>query len=445
MIIILFHKNLGITPEKAREILGENNELQDNDTDEEKIKSNVFKITPVKELIGGESGRWFGNYTPEHNNALDKTAVYDVNISGLDFYNEESLLTVSDASEINEFNLSKDISTIVEDPDYTNDGKFSYNENNNNIILLNENKKCIDETNIDVFMDQQYNILKEGVKKIVMNKSRIAVDNKKSKISNNKFSENSKSKLLVLKSDMNDIKENLQVMKFNIMTEKKNFDYDFINLVEKIQRLSLNYDNINEIKENYKKEYKERRRLTRELQNLKGNIRVCCRVRPDVDKTIEIQNFAKLKIQHSFSYSKQKEFTYEFDRIFSPNEDQNTIFNEMKPLILSTKDGYNASIIAYGQTGSGKTHSMEEIYNLSLEELFNNCNKNLSYSFKISFLEIYNEKVKDLLKFNGSPNKSSSLETSQYEIRRDKNGRIFIEDLKVISYIYIIQAFFNSL
>jgi kinesin family protein 18/19 len=68
--------------------------------------------------------------------------------------------------------------------------------------------------------------------------------------------------------------------------------------------------------------------------------------------------------------------------------------------------GYNASVFAYGSTGAGKTYTMlgtEEnpgIMLLSIEELFNSI-ENLSferdYKLKISYVEVYNENIKDLL------------------------------------------------
>jgi kinesin family protein 18/19 len=68
--------------------------------------------------------------------------------------------------------------------------------------------------------------------------------------------------------------------------------------------------------------------------------------------------------------------------------------------------GYNASVFAYGSTGAGKTHTMlgtednPGIMMLSIEELFN-CIENYTaerdYKIKISYVEVYNENIKDLL------------------------------------------------
>ena len=44
---------------------------------------------------------------------------------------------------------------------------------------------------------------------------------------------------------------------------------------------------------------------------------------------------------------------FEFDRVFSPADDQATVFDDTEPVITSTVDVYNVSIVAYGQIGSG--------------------------------------------------------------------------------------------
>ena len=99
-----------------------------------------------------------------------------------------------------------------------------------------------------------------------------------------------------------------------------------------------------------------------------------------------------------------------FDHIFPANADQSTIFTPVIGLIESALNGYNASVLAYGQTSSGKTYSM--VGSLSDEAQFGiiprsfthlfqviqarQC-QSVSYAVAVSYMEVYNEKVYDLL------------------------------------------------
>ena len=81
-----------------------------------------------------------------------------------------------------------------------------------------------------------------------------------------------------------------------------------------------------------------------------------------------------------------------------------------KPVIEGVLDGFNCTIFAYGQTSSGKTHTMQgpDIEDLELQGIiprmvrtvFNRietASENIEFIVKVSMIEIYMEKVKDLL------------------------------------------------
>lgn len=85
------------------------------------------------------------------------------------------------------------------------------------------------------------------------------------------------------------------------------------------------------------------------------------------------------------------------------------VFAETLPVVKSVLDGYNVCIFAYGQTGTGKTFTMEGtpdnrgINYRALEELFRSSSERSSmiiYKFSVSMLEVYHEKIRDLLAEN---------------------------------------------
>ncbi|KAI0881272.1 kinesin-domain-containing protein [Annulohypoxylon maeteangense] len=105
--------------------------------------------------------------------------------------------------------------------------------------------------------------------------------------------------------------------------------------------------------------------------------------------------------------------TYNFDRVFSQAADQSMIYDDVvKPILEEMLGGYNCTIFAYGQTGTGKTYTMsgnmtETLGILSddagiiprvLHSLFNRLDTGDTDSFvKCSFIELYNEELRDLI------------------------------------------------
>lgn len=81
------------------------------------------------------------------------------------------------------------------------------------------------------------------------------------------------------------------------------------------------------------------------------------------------------------------------------------------PIVTSVLDGYNVCIFAYGQTGTGKTFTMEGtpenrgVNYRTLEKLFSLSSERSSimkYELSVSMLEVYNEKIRDLLVENSN-------------------------------------------
>jgi len=189
---------------------------------------------------------------------------------------------------------------------------------------------------------------------------------------------------------------------------------------------------VSKYRERYLRESALRRKVHNELMDLKGNLRVFCRVRPSKSRE-EDDSIAELPKENEIVLRKgdAQRNHFEFDRVFSPGTSQEEVFEDISPLITSVLDGYDVCIFAFGQTGSGKTHTMEGpnddpgVNFRALQRLFllqHDRQDDESFSFEVSALEIHNEKVKDLLQSDQEP----------LRVREKKNGEVFVEDLQTI-------------
>lgn len=115
--------------------------------------------------------------------------------------------------------------------------------------------------------------------------------------------------------------------------------------------------------EKFREEQLKRKNLLNELEDLKGKIRVYCRIRPFSRTEKEDAEKAKMAVDildtMSLTVHGRIDHTYNFDSVFGPDSTQDQVFDETKRLIQSAIDGYNVCIFAYGQTGSGKTFTIQ--------------------------------------------------------------------------------------
>uniref|UniRef100_A0A8D3EED0 Kinesin-like protein n=1 Tax=Scophthalmus maximus TaxID=52904 RepID=A0A8D3EED0_SCOMX len=101
---------------------------------------------------------------------------------------------------------------------------------------------------------------------------------------------------------------------------------------------------------------------------------------------------------------------YMFDRVFQSSTTQEQVYNACaQKIVKDVLEGYNGTIFAYGQTSSGKTHTMEGnlhdtdamgIIPRIVQDIFNyiySMDENLEFHIKVSYFEIYLDKIRDLL------------------------------------------------
>ncbi|XP_072448816.1 kinesin-like protein KIF18A [Chiloscyllium punctatum] len=145
-------------------------------------------------------------------------------------------------------------------------------------------------------------------------------------------------------------------------------------------------------------------------------------------KEEEINYSYGCKVRHrDLNKRKNKDLQFVFDRVFGNDSSQLDIFEETKSILESVFNGYNCTVFAYGATGSGKTHTMlgsagqPGVMYRTMKELYNRIEQmkdEKCCDVAVSYLEVYNEEVRDLL------TNSRSL-----AVREDAQGGIIVQGL----------------
>uniref|UniRef100_A0A7M4FEF0 Kinesin-like protein n=1 Tax=Crocodylus porosus TaxID=8502 RepID=A0A7M4FEF0_CROPO len=131
--------------------------------------------------------------------------------------------------------------------------------------------------------------------------------------------------------------------------------------------------------------------------------------------------------------NRSREKTFIFDMVFDQKATQEEVYvSTTKSLVGGVISGYNATVFAYGPTGAGKTYTMlgmdcePGIYIRTLNDLFRALeatSDSMDYTVSMSYLEIYNEVIRDLL------NPSSGF----LDLREDSRGSIQIAGITEVS------------
>ncbi|XP_057534841.1 kinesin-like protein KIN-14F [Amaranthus tricolor] len=202
---------------------------------------------------------------------------------------------------------------------------------------------------------------------------------------------------------------------------------------EEIEKLGNHVQSLEVASSSYYKVLEENRQLYNQVQDLKGSIRVYCRVRPflqgqsDEASTVDyIGENGNLMIVHPHKQGRDARKVFLFNKVFGTNATQQQIYSDTQALIRSVLDGFNVCIFAYGQTGSGKTYTMsgsdlraEDTWGVNyraLQDLFQISKSRvgiIEYEIGVQMIEIYNEQVRDLLVVDGSSKRLDIRNNSQ--------------------------------
>ncbi|EDO16262.1 hypothetical protein Kpol_505p39 [Vanderwaltozyma polyspora DSM 70294] len=253
--------------------------------------------------------------------------------------------------------------------------------------------------------------------------------------------ESLKCKLDELKSIMNEKKKHVSDIELNLINKRQDIKNANEKKLELEKYIETTENELIQIGEILIKEETMRRSLHNDLQELRGNIRVFCRIRPPL-KSVEDINTNHIKVQpfndnhgnQSMEIVKDHRCIqkFQFDRIFDQHEVNKDVFDEIGQLVQSSLDGYNVCIFAYGQTGSGKTFTMlnpnDGMIPATIDHIFDwtDSLKERGWEYEVScqFVEIYNENIIDLLREETSAELDEITNNGRHDIRHDSDKRI---------------------
>ena len=208
-------------------------------------------------------------------------------------------------------------------------------------------------------------------------------------------------------------------------------------------------DEVAKVKADLDKEQNLRRRYYNEIEDMKGAIRVYCRIRPFMPKeekagyknAVNVQEVGGGQIPTTLSINTGKgDKEYTFDNVFTAANSQADVFKDTKMLMQSALDGYNVCIFAYGQTGAGKSWTMSgsdspadgtnlgiiprainEIYNIMEREA-----KRYTFEVKLFMVELYLQSIIDLLY------KGDDADRPDLAIKKERTGNVYVENSTVV-------------
>ncbi|KAL4587620.1 hypothetical protein LXL04_000492 [Taraxacum kok-saghyz] len=144
--------------------------------------------------------------------------------------------------------------------------------------------------------------------------------------------------------------------------------------------------------------------------------------------------------------NKQIDRSFVFDKVFGPKSQQRDLYHSaVSPIVFEVLEGYNCTIFAYGQTGTGKTYTMEGggrkkngefpsdagVIPRAVKQIFDILEaQNAEYSMKVTFLELYNEEITDLLALEEASKYPEDKSKKPIALMEDGKGGVLVRGLE---------------
>ncbi|KAM3405518.1 hypothetical protein ACQJBY_008174 [Aegilops geniculata] len=229
----------------------------------------------------------------------------------------------------------------------------------------------------------------------------------------------------------------------NIMLPLENLSSDLPNggvVLGHAKEISTLHEEISALRSRQRHLDRRRREALDKLIDLKGSIRVFCRVRPSISTSnIKIKSPVTVEQENIVVRAAGIKKDFSVDRVFDQESTQDDVFHDVKPILRSALDGHNVCILAFGQTGTGKTYTMEGtsdnlgVVPRAIQELFSHAAQDTSstYSFSISMLEVYMGSLRDLLAPRQQPlfRSTEGNTTCNLSILATTSGSVQVEGL----------------
>eukprot|EP01113_Clastostelium_recurvatum_P042912 TRINITY_DN7008_c0_g1_i4.p1 TRINITY_DN7008_c0_g1~~TRINITY_DN7008_c0_g1_i4.p1 ORF type:complete len:799 (+),score=286.11 TRINITY_DN7008_c0_g1_i4:198-2399(+) len=195
----------------------------------------------------------------------------------------------------------------------------------------------------------------------------------------------------------------------------------------------------------YREEQRMRKRYWNEMSDMKGRIRVYCRVRPLTKEERTTGGPAsRMVTSYPDIFTLQLELpsrasspSFVFDGVYPPETSQEQVWDDTQSVVQSAVDGYNACIFAYGQTSAGKTHTMTgtqadpgltpRAVSLLFKILAANA-KAFRYKVSCYMVELYNDNLVDLLR----EDTSSRQAPPPLQIKRTPQGVVYLDGVSLV-------------